>query len=133
MAALISSDRSVPQLPVTTLSAPEALILAMWGAKSFTGQRVQVFADDLHVGRLRQRLLEELGDLLAVRVVLVDQVDLLDLASSFMKVVSASIFIDGVGVEAEVPVAALAVGEVGSTAALLRKTTSLPGCARCAC
>ena len=57
---------------------------------------MQVFADDLDVGALaRQHLLGVLGDLLAVRVVLVEQVDLLDRPVwSFMKVVSASIFIE---------------------------------------
>jgi hypothetical protein len=42
--------------------------------------RVQVFTHHLHVGALaRDRVLEVLGDLLAVRVVLVEQIDLADL------------------------------------------------------
>jgi len=36
LAALTSSDMSLPQLPVMTLSAPAALIFETYGAKSFT-------------------------------------------------------------------------------------------------
>ena len=97
-AAFTSSVRSEPQLPVSTVSAPEALILATYGAKSRTcAQRVQIVADHLDVGPLaRQHLLgRSLRHLLAVRVVLIDEVDLLDgLAGPSMQVVSASIFIE---------------------------------------
>jgi hypothetical protein len=77
-------------------------------------ERVQVLADDLHVGRLRRRLLlGELGDLVAVRVVLVQQVHLLDVRLVLHEGGHRLHLHRRVGVEAEVPVAALAVGEVG--------------------
>ena len=77
-------------------------------------QRVQVFADDLHVGALDlQVFLGVLGHLHAVRVVLVDQVDLLDVRL-ILHVGGQRLHLHGgVGVQAEVPVAALAVGQVG--------------------
>ena len=63
-------------------------------------------------GRDRRRG-EVLGDLLAVRVVLVEQVDLLDVRLVLHEGGQRLHLHGGVGVEAEVPVAALAVGQVG--------------------
>jgi hypothetical protein len=74
---------------------------------------VQVVADKLHVGALALHdFLGELGNLVAVRVVLVDQVDLLDLRKVFHVGGQRFHLHGGVGIQAEVPVAALAVGQV---------------------
>ena len=75
---------------------------------------MQVFAHDLDVGALaRQVLLRELRHLVAVRVVLVQQVHLLDVGLVLDEGGQRFHLHRRVGVEAEMPVAALAVGEVG--------------------
>jgi len=76
-------------------------------------QWVQVFTHDLHVGALAgQVFLGELGHLVTVRVVLVEQVDVLDVRLVLHEGGHGLHLHRGIGVEAEVPVAALAVGEV---------------------
>ena len=75
---------------------------------------MQVVADDLDVGPLlRELFLGHARDLLAVRIVLVDQEDVLHLRPALDVGRQCFHLHVGVGVEAEVPEAALAVGEVG--------------------
>ncbi len=77
------------------------------------GERVQVLADNLDVGTLAREVgLGELGHLDAVRVVLADDVDLVDVLLILDEGGQRLHLHRGVGVEAEVPVAALAVGEI---------------------
>jgi hypothetical protein len=74
---------------------------------------VQVFADDLDVRALAgQGFLGVLGHLHTVRVVLVQEVDVLDVFLLLHEAGHGFHLHRGVGIEAEVPVAALAVGEV---------------------
>ncbi len=95
------------------------------------GQRVQVVAHDLHVGPLAgQVLLGVLGDLLAVRVVLVDEIDLLDGGLVLHEGGHGLHLHRRVGVEAEVPVAALAVGEVRIDRGVVEVEHLLAGIAR---
>ena len=71
------------------------------------GQRVQVIADDLHIGALaRQQLLRIARHLLSVRIVLVQQVDLLDVLLVLDEGGQRFHLHRRVGVEAEVPEAA---------------------------
>jgi hypothetical protein len=73
---------------------------------------VQVLSDDLHVGPLARHVVAEVAvDLLAVRVVLVDQVDVLDVGLILHEAGQRLHLLRGVGVEAEVPVRAALVGE----------------------
>ncbi|MCY1170714.1 hypothetical protein D9M73_108010 [compost metagenome] len=75
---------------------------------------MQVFTDDLDVGSLAREVgLGVLGNLLSVRIVLVDQVDLLDLGLVFHECGQRFHFHGGVSIQAEMPVIALAVGQVG--------------------
>ena len=75
---------------------------------------MQVVADDFDVGALVFQIrLGKLGNLLSVRVVLIDQVDLLDLRLGFHESGERLHLHGRIGIEAIVPVAALAVGQVG--------------------
>jgi hypothetical protein len=76
-------------------------------------ERVQVLADDLDVGALAREVgLGRARDRLPERVVLVDQVDLLDLLVLGEEGRERLHLHVAVGVEAEVPVAAFRVGEI---------------------
>ena len=114
MAARISSARSAPQLPVMTVSAPDALILAMYGEKSLTcaiGCRSSPAI--LMSGPLAlQVFLGGAAHRLAERVVLADDVDALDVLVRRHVAGQRFHLHVRIGVEAEVPEAALAVGHV---------------------
>ena len=78
------------------------------------GDRVQVFANDLDVRALAgQGFLGVLGNLHAVRIVLAQDVDLLDVLLAFHEAGHGFHLHRGVGIETEVPVAALVVGQIG--------------------
>ena len=81
---------------------------------AYLGQRRKVIAHDLHIGTLSlEQFLGELGHLLAVPVVLVDQIDLLDLGIVLHECGQCLHLHGGIGIETEMPVAAFAVGEIG--------------------
>mmetsp|Transcript_57664 Transcript_57664/g.135770 ORF Transcript_57664/g.135770 Transcript_57664/m.135770 type:complete len:224 (+) Transcript_57664:1018-1689(+) len=91
---------------------------------------MQVLADDLDVRALaRQHFLGVLGDLVAVGIVLVQQVDLLDVRLVLHEGGQRLHLHRGVGVEAEVPVAALAVGQVGIDGRVVQVDDFLAGVA----
>ncbi|OMP13875.1 hypothetical protein COLO4_00759, partial [Corchorus olitorius] len=76
-------------------------------------QRVQIFTHDLDVRTLAfQVFLGRTGNLMPERIVLVDQVDLLDLRILRQEARQGFHLHVGVGVQAEVPIVALAVGHV---------------------
>ena len=117
------------------VSAPDCLILATYGAKSLhLAERMQVVADDLGVGAVaRQAFLEELGDLLAVRVVLVDQVDLRDLGLVLHEGGQRGHLHRRVGVEAEVREACTSRwSRPGRPPHSSCRRFPCPDCARCA-
>ena len=92
--------------------------------------RVQVLADDLDVRALPlQVFLRELGDLHAVRIVLAEDVDLVDVLLVLHEGGDRLHLHRRVGVEAEVPEAALAVSQVGVDRGLVQKDDFLAGVA----
>ena len=94
------------------------------------GQRVQVFTHDLDIRPLaRQGFFGVLGHLHAVRVVLPQDVDLLDVFLLGDEARHGFHFHGGVGVKAEVPVAALAVGQVRVYSRVVQKDHFLAGVA----
>ncbi|MNV56479.1 hypothetical protein D3C71_1487670 [compost metagenome] len=77
------------------------------------GQRRKVVTHDLHIRALAlEHFLGVFGNLVSVRVVLVDQVDLLDFRLVFHESGQRFHFHGSVCIQTEVPVAALAVGEI---------------------
>ena len=75
-------------------------------------QRVHLVADDLDIGAfLREHLARGAAHGLAERIILVDQIDLLDVGAR-LHVVGERFHLDvGIGVPAEMPIAAFLVGE----------------------
>ena len=84
------------------------------GKVTHLGQGREVVTHDFHIGALLlEHFLGVFGNLLAVAVVLVDQIDLLDLGH-VLHISGQGFHLHGsVGIEAEMPVAAFAVGQVG--------------------